>query len=41
MPKKIAANEFDNFGDTSTVAGLSIVDDIVRRRKQTLERENA
>ncbi|UCV04084.1 acetate--CoA ligase [Dechloromonas denitrificans] len=33
---KIAANEFDNFGDTSTVADPLIVDDIVERRRQSI-----
>ena len=30
---KVAANQFDNFGDTSTVADPSVVDDIIRRRQ--------
>ncbi len=38
---KVAANDFENFGDTSTVADPAIVGDIVLRRKQTLERESS
>ncbi len=33
---KVAANDFTNFGDTSTVADPSVVDDIVERRKANI-----
>jgi acetyl-CoA synthetase len=36
---KVAANDFQNFGDTSTVADPSVVDDIVRRRQENLSKE--
>jgi hypothetical protein len=29
----VAANDFDNFGDTSTVADSAVVEDIVRRHR--------
>lgn len=32
---KVAANDFDNFGDTSTLADPAVVSDIVRRRQAT------
>jgi acetyl-CoA synthetase len=35
---KVAANELDNFGDTSTVADPTVIDDIVSRRRQDLQR---
>ncbi len=38
---KVAANDFTNFGDTSTVADPSVVDDIVERRKANIEQEKA
>ncbi|THF65478.1 acetate--CoA ligase [Pseudothauera nasutitermitis] len=42
---KVAANDFENFGDTSTVAEPGVVDDIVHRRQRDLgvadTRENA
>ena len=30
--RKIAANEFDNLGDTSTLADPSVVDDLIKNR---------
>jgi acetyl-CoA synthetase len=33
--RKIAANEFDNLGDTSTLADPAVVDDLVKHRKPT------
>ncbi|HTH16006.1 MAG TPA: acetate--CoA ligase [Magnetospirillum sp.] len=36
---KVAANDFENFGDTSTVADPAVVDDIVRRRQENLSKE--
>jgi len=36
---KVAANDFGNFGDTSTVADPSVVDDIVERRKANIANE--
>lgn len=33
---KVAANDFDNFGDTSTLADQAAVDEIVRRRRDVL-----
>ena len=33
---KVAANDFENFGDTSTVADPAVVEDIVRRRRASL-----
>jgi acetyl-CoA synthetase len=33
---KIAADEFDDFGDTSTVADPQAVNDIIRRRRQRI-----
>ncbi len=36
---KVAANDFENFGDTSTVADPAIIGDIVQSRKDTLEKE--
>ena len=33
---KVAANDFDNFGDTSTLADPAEVEDIVKRRQDTL-----
>jgi len=33
---KVAANDFDNFGDTSTLADPAVVEDIVKRRQDTL-----
>lgn len=38
---KVAANDFENFGDTSTVADPAVIGDIVQCRKDTLERELA
>lgn len=38
---KVAANDFQNFGDISTVSDPAIVDDIVRRRIHSLEKEKA
>ncbi|HLO77866.1 MAG TPA: acetate--CoA ligase, partial [Magnetospirillum sp.] len=38
---KVAANDFTNFGDTSTVADPAVVDDIVQRRQANLEQEKA
>ncbi len=38
---KVAANDFENFGDTSTVADPAVIGDIVQSRKDTLEREQA
>ncbi|MBC7953797.1 MAG: acetate--CoA ligase [Rhodospirillaceae bacterium] len=38
---KVAANDFQNFGDTSTVADPAVVDDIVSRRQDTLAKEQA
>jgi len=32
--RKIAANELDNLGDTSTLADPSVVDDLIARRVQ-------
>ncbi len=32
---RVAANEFENFGDTSTVADPAVIDEIVRRRRQS------
>jgi acetyl-CoA synthetase len=31
--RKIAANEFDNLGDTSTLADPSVVDSLIEHRK--------
>ena len=31
--RKIAANEFDNLGDTSTLADPAVVDDLVNNRQ--------
>ncbi|MCB1592696.1 MAG: acetyl-coenzyme A synthetase, partial [Alphaproteobacteria bacterium] len=31
--RKIAANEFDNMGDTSTLADPSVVEDLIAKRK--------
>ena len=38
---KVAANDFENFGDTSTVADPAVIGDIVQSRKDTLEKEQA
>lgn len=38
---QVAANNFQNFGDTSTVADPAVVDDIVSRRQDTLAKEKA
>ena len=38
---KVAANDFDNFGDTSTVADTIVIGDIVQSRKDSLEKEQA
>ncbi|THF60476.1 acetate--CoA ligase [Pseudothauera rhizosphaerae] len=38
---KVAANDFQDFGDTSTVAEPGVVDDIVHRRRQELAGSNA
>jgi acetyl-CoA synthetase len=35
--RKIAANEFEDFGDTSTLAEPSVVDDLINGKK-ALER---
>jgi acetyl-CoA synthetase len=32
--RKIAANELDNLGDTTTLADPSVVDDLVKNRVQ-------
>ncbi len=31
--RKIASNEFENLGDTSTLADPSVVDDLIANRK--------
>jgi acetyl-CoA synthetase len=33
--RKVAANKFDELGDTSTLSEPSVVDDIIRLHKQT------
>jgi len=33
--RMVAANEFDNLGDTSTLADPSVVDDIIKNRAKT------
>jgi len=34
---KVAANQFDDFGDTSTLADSTVVEEIVRRRRRMLD----
>jgi len=31
--RKIASNEFENLGDTTTLADPSVVDDLIKNRK--------
>ncbi len=31
--RKIASNDFENLGDTSTLADPSVVDDLIKNRK--------